>query len=67
MEINNKIEHLKTPLETYFKKYDKVRIVRAEKREGLIRARLLGIFFIYFSFISMATEIYIVYCRSGGC
>jgi polypeptide N-acetylgalactosaminyltransferase len=26
----------------YFKKYPKVKVIRAKKREGLIRARLLG-------------------------
>ncbi|XP_037914101.1 putative polypeptide N-acetylgalactosaminyltransferase 9 isoform X1 [Hermetia illucens] len=34
--------HLKGQLEDYFKDYPKVKIVRAQKREGLIRARLLG-------------------------
>ena len=34
--------HLKQQLEDYFKSYPKVKIVRAKKREGLIRARLLG-------------------------
>lgn len=34
--------HLFEPLETYMKDYPKVKIVRAKKREGLIRARLLG-------------------------
>jgi len=34
--------HLKEPLEEYLKDYPKVKIVRAEKREGLIRGRLLG-------------------------
>jgi polypeptide N-acetylgalactosaminyltransferase len=34
--------HIKQPLEDYMSKYPKVKIVRAEKREGLIRARLLG-------------------------
>jgi polypeptide N-acetylgalactosaminyltransferase len=35
-------DHLKTKLETYIETVEKVRLVRAEKREGLIRARLLG-------------------------
>ncbi|XP_055855735.1 putative polypeptide N-acetylgalactosaminyltransferase 9 isoform X2 [Episyrphus balteatus] len=35
--------HLKLPLEEYFKAYPKVKIVRTLKREGLIRARLLGV------------------------
>lgn len=34
--------HLGKPLEDYFRPYTKVKIVRAKKREGLIRARLLG-------------------------
>ena len=34
--------HLKRQLDEYWASYDKVKIVRAEKREGLIRARLLG-------------------------
>lgn len=34
--------HTKQQLEDYFSAYPKVKIVRAEKREGLIRARLLG-------------------------
>ncbi|KAG4066660.1 hypothetical protein HA402_007296 [Bradysia odoriphaga] len=34
--------HTKQQLEDYFASYPKVKIVRAEKREGLIRARLLG-------------------------
>ncbi|XP_075237343.1 putative polypeptide N-acetylgalactosaminyltransferase 9 isoform X2 [Lycorma delicatula] len=34
--------HLKRQLEEYMAMYPKVRIVRATKREGLIRARLLG-------------------------
>lgn len=36
------IVHTKQQLEDYFASYPKVKIVRAEKREGLIRARLLG-------------------------
>lgn len=36
------MDHLKTQLEDYFKSEPKVKIVRAKKREGLIRARLLG-------------------------
>uniref|UniRef100_A0A182Q2R3 Ricin B lectin domain-containing protein n=1 Tax=Anopheles farauti TaxID=69004 RepID=A0A182Q2R3_9DIPT len=34
--------HLKTQLEDYFASFPKVRIVRAPKRLGLIRARMLG-------------------------
>ncbi|XP_039296598.1 putative polypeptide N-acetylgalactosaminyltransferase 9 isoform X2 [Nilaparvata lugens] len=34
--------HLKKQLEEYMEMYPKVKIVRAAKREGLIRARLLG-------------------------
>lgn len=36
------IAHLKTQLEEYLENYPKVKIVRAKKREGLIRARLMG-------------------------
>lgn len=36
------MDHLKEPLETYMAKLGKVKIVRTKKREGLIRARLLG-------------------------
>jgi polypeptide N-acetylgalactosaminyltransferase len=42
MSLKIIIDHLKTPLTNYFKKYPKVKVVRADKREGLIRARLLG-------------------------
>lgn len=35
-------EHLQKPLEEYVAKLSKVHIVRAKRREGLIRARLLG-------------------------
>lgn len=35
-------EHLKKPLEDYMRQFPKVKIVRMEKREGLIRARLKG-------------------------
>ncbi|XP_035734863.1 putative polypeptide N-acetylgalactosaminyltransferase 9 isoform X1 [Vespa mandarinia] len=34
--------HLKRQLEDYMMNYPKVKIIRAQKREGLIRARLLG-------------------------
>ncbi|VVC36597.1 Nucleotide-diphospho-sugar transferases,Glycosyltransferase 2-like,Ricin B, lectin [Cinara cedri] len=34
--------HLKTGLEEYVLNYPKVKLIRAKKREGLIRARLLG-------------------------
>ena len=34
--------HLKTPLEDYIAKLKNVKVVRTKKREGLIRARLLG-------------------------
>ncbi|KAF5297060.1 hypothetical protein FQR65_LT10069 [Abscondita terminalis] len=36
------MSHLKQQLEEYWKNEPKVKIVRAKKREGLIRARLLG-------------------------
>ncbi|KAG7458200.1 hypothetical protein MATL_G00235660 [Megalops atlanticus] len=35
-------EHLKKPLEDYISGLRKVRLIRARKREGLVRARLLG-------------------------
>jgi Glycosyl transferase family 2 len=35
-------EHLKKPLDDYAAKLLKVRVMRNKKREGLIRARLLG-------------------------
>ena len=35
-------EHLKRPLEKYFRDYPKVKIVRAPERGGLIKARLRG-------------------------
>ncbi|KAG7464829.1 hypothetical protein MATL_G00169760 [Megalops atlanticus] len=35
-------EHLRTSLEQYVARFPKVRILRTRKREGLIRARLLG-------------------------
>uniref|UniRef100_A0A914MY07 Glycosyltransferase 2-like domain-containing protein n=1 Tax=Meloidogyne incognita TaxID=6306 RepID=A0A914MY07_MELIC len=36
------MEHLKKPLEEYMAQFPKVKIMRLEKREGLIRARLRG-------------------------
>uniref|UniRef100_A0A8C3F089 Polypeptide N-acetylgalactosaminyltransferase n=1 Tax=Chrysemys picta bellii TaxID=8478 RepID=A0A8C3F089_CHRPI len=36
------IDHLKKPLENYVAGLRKVRLIRANKREGLVRARLLG-------------------------
>lgn len=36
------VDHVKDQLEQYMLAYPKVRIVRAKKREGLIRARLMG-------------------------
>lgn len=36
------LAHTKKQLEDYFEAYPKVKIIRADKREGLIRARLLG-------------------------
>ena len=35
-------DHLKRPLDKYFRNHPKVKIVRAPKRGGLIKARLLG-------------------------
>ena len=37
------MDHLKDRLNEYLKNYPKVKIVRAEKRLGLVRARLLGV------------------------
>jgi len=37
-----RLDHLKAPLEEYTAKLLKVRVLRNKKREGLIRARLLG-------------------------
>jgi len=36
------VDHLKAPLDEYAAKLVKVRVMRNKKREGLIRARLLG-------------------------
>jgi len=36
------VDHLRAPLEEYVAKLVKVRVMRNKKREGLIRARLLG-------------------------
>lgn len=36
------MDHLKQQLEDYWENEPKVKIIRAKKREGLIRARLLG-------------------------
>jgi glycosyltransferase involved in cell wall biosynthesis len=36
------MEHTKTPLKDYMAQFPKVKILRMEKREGLIRARLRG-------------------------
>lgn len=41
--FSTNVEHVKAPLEDYMKQYPKVKIVRLPKREGLIRARLLGL------------------------
>ena len=38
-------DHLKRPLDKYFRNHPKVKIVRAPKRGGLIKARLLGFAF----------------------
>lgn len=36
------MDHLKKPLDSYVQKLSQVKIIHSEKREGLIRARLLG-------------------------
>ena len=36
------LAHLKKPLQDYVDKLEKVKILRSQKREGLIRARLYG-------------------------
>jgi polypeptide N-acetylgalactosaminyltransferase len=36
------LDHLKKPLDDYMANYPKVKILRAEKREGLIKARIRG-------------------------
>jgi Glycosyl transferase family 2 len=42
LTICSLLAHLKKPLEDYMSKFPKVKILRAEKREGLIKARLRG-------------------------
>ncbi|OQV18530.1 Polypeptide N-acetylgalactosaminyltransferase 5 [Hypsibius exemplaris] len=42
VDDDSDMEHLKKPLEDYMAKYPKVKIIRAGKRVGLIRARLIG-------------------------
>lgn len=42
VDDNSDMPHLMKQLEDYMEQYPKVRIVRAPKREGLIRARLMG-------------------------
>ncbi|XP_055328934.1 polypeptide N-acetylgalactosaminyltransferase 5-like [Paramacrobiotus metropolitanus] len=42
VDDDSDMDHLKKPLEEYMTKYPKVKIMRAPKRVGLIRARLLG-------------------------
>jgi len=37
-----RLDHLKAPLDDYVAKLVKVRVMRNKKREGLIRARLIG-------------------------
>lgn len=41
-EHHHHTAHTKKQLDDYFASYPKVKIIRAKKREGLIRARLLG-------------------------
>lgn len=36
------LDHLKEPLDEYVAKFEKLKILRLSKREGLIRARLKG-------------------------
>lgn len=40
--ISSVTAHLKKQLEEYMERFPKVKIIRASKREGLIRARLMG-------------------------
>lgn len=42
VDDNSDMPHLAKQLDDYMEQYPKVRIVRAPKREGLIRARLMG-------------------------
>ncbi|XP_059607469.1 putative polypeptide N-acetylgalactosaminyltransferase 9 isoform X2 [Phlebotomus argentipes] len=42
VDDHSNMPHLKTQLDEYFQAFPKVKIIRAQKREGLIRARLLG-------------------------
>ncbi|XP_063599397.1 putative polypeptide N-acetylgalactosaminyltransferase 9 isoform X5 [Penaeus indicus] len=42
VDDNSDMPHLMKQLEDYMAQYPKVRIIRAPKREGLIRARLMG-------------------------
>ncbi|XP_071950569.1 polypeptide N-acetylgalactosaminyltransferase 1-like [Antedon mediterranea] len=41
-DYSQRDQYLKEPLENYMKKFPKVKILRLQKREGLIRARLKG-------------------------
>lgn len=47
--VNNRIQismisdHTKEKLEKYFKEYEKVKIIRTTKQEGIMKARLLGL------------------------
>lgn len=36
-------DHTKAPLDEYFKEYEKVKILRTSKKEGTMKARLLGV------------------------
>ncbi|GFO06546.1 polypeptide n-acetylgalactosaminyltransferase [Plakobranchus ocellatus] len=43
VDDKSSLVHLQAPLEKYFKKYSKVKIVRLPKRMGLINARMMGV------------------------
>jgi len=42
MAVCSIVDHLKEPLQEYIDKLDKVSLIRASERSGLIRARLIG-------------------------
>ena len=40
--VLNVTDHLQNPLDNYIASLPKVKLIRAQRREGLVRARLLG-------------------------